>query len=107
MSSAVAERAEKHRLAWPKAAGVTASLRQYGLPGVLLVLVAAYFIAAFAGIGLLNALDPNPSDGLEHGAVQEVGRLRLGQPLYVARCARLRRLTFLRCPTQRRRPSTP
>ena len=84
MRAVTAEPAGRRRVVRPKTATLTASLRSHGLLGVLLLLVAAYFIAAFAGIGLLNALDPYPGDGLEHGALQEVGRVRLGQPLYVA-----------------------
>lgn len=51
---------------------------------VLLVTVAALYIAAFAGSGLLRALFPYPFDGLEPGALQEVARIRAGQPIYVA-----------------------
>lgn len=61
----------------------TCLVRQ-GLVLNLLLLVAVAFIAAFAGTGLLRAIYPFPIDGLERGALQEVARIRQGQPVYVA-----------------------
>src|SRR5438105_4687446 len=54
------------------------------LAHVLLVSIAVLFIAAFIGSGVLRVVFPFPFDGLEPGALQEVARVRAGQPLYVA-----------------------
>jgi Dolichyl-phosphate-mannose-protein mannosyltransferase len=48
------------------------------------LLAAGGYIVAFAGTGVLRAIYPYPIDGLEPGALQEVRRLLVGQPLYVA-----------------------
>jgi 4-amino-4-deoxy-L-arabinose transferase-like glycosyltransferase len=66
------------------ASAISSYLSRNGIAYVLLLVVAAAYIAAFAGTGLLRAIYPFPIDGLERGALQEVALIRLGQPIYVA-----------------------
>jgi hypothetical protein len=51
---------------------------------LVLLAVAAGYILAFIGTGLLRAVYPYPIDALEHGAMQEAARIRSGLPIYVA-----------------------
>src|SRR5437016_6060808 len=49
----------------------------------LMACAGAYFVA-FVGVGVLRATYPYTIDGLEPGVLQEVRRVLVGQPLYVA-----------------------
>jgi hypothetical protein len=69
---------------WRLGRGIALPRTIEGLAQLLLGIVSGTFIAMFAATGVLRAVYPYPIDGLEPGALQEVGRVIAGQPLYVA-----------------------